>query len=59
MLCYRDMTFCTYYKECKDGKDCRRALTDEVQKAAEAWMKEPPISIFGDKPECFKEAQDV
>ncbi len=57
MLCYRDMTFCTYYEECKDGKDCFRALTPEVIKAAEAWMKKPPIAMFAEKPECFKEAK--
>jgi len=30
MFCYRDMTFCTYYKDCDDEKDCHRKLTPEV-----------------------------
>ncbi len=53
MFCYRDMTFCTYWKECKDGSSCTRALTDKVQAEAEIWMKNPPICIYGEKPDCF------
>lgn len=53
---YRDMTFCPFHKECKEGKDCHRALTKEVLEAAEKrWGKEgAPISHFLDKPKCFK-----
>ncbi|MCK5236492.1 MAG: hypothetical protein KAR06_05840 [Deltaproteobacteria bacterium] len=55
MMCYRDMTFCEFYKECSDGEGCYRALTEEVIKKAEAWMKDAPICTFVDKPKCFKE----
>ena len=56
MICYRDMTFCSYWKECKDGINCFRALTSQViYNAGKWWGKEnPPISLFAEKPDCFK-----
>ena len=54
MICYGDMTFCTFWKECKDGKECNRALTEKVEQDAEKWMKNAPICTFVEKPECFK-----
>jgi len=51
------MTFCGFYKECKDGEECHRALTEEVEYAAKRtglW-----ISQFADKPaECFAEKEE-
>ena len=58
MLCYRDMTFCTYYKECTIGENCHRALTEEVKQKAEAWSKNIGIAQFADKPDCFKEVNN-
>ena len=64
MMCYRDMTFCTFYKNCADAKDCHRPLTPEVEKAADEWFKSwrkgdddqgAPICMFSEKPECWKE----
>ena len=55
MMCYRDMTFCEFYKECSEGGSCHRALTEEVIKKAETWMKDAPICVFTKNPECFKE----
>jgi len=49
MLCYKDMTFCSYYKECKD-KDCIRALTPEVEESARKFGL--PISHFAERPDC-------
>jgi len=55
MICYRDMTFCTFYKSCKDGESCERALTPKVKKEAEEWMgRDAPICLFGEKPECWE-----
>lgn len=54
MMCYRDMTFCTFYKECSEGSGCYRALTEEVLEKAKKWMPDPPICSFVDKPKCFK-----
>ena len=58
MMCYRDRTFCDFYKECADGKSCDRALTPEVQEGADKWWGKDgaPICIFVNKPECFKGA---
>jgi len=53
MYCYKDMTFCTYYKDCKDA--CGRSLTDKV--IAEAIKYEAPICQYMEKPECFKEKE--
>ncbi len=54
MLCYKDMTFCPYWKECKEGSTCHRALTDEVKQGAERWWPgEAPISVFTHPPKCF------
>ena len=60
MLCYADKTFCSYWKECKKGLSCNRALTDIILKRAQKWsegIKADDILIcqFGDKPECFEE----
>lgn len=56
MICYRDMTFCSFYKECKNP--CGRSLTEEVEKEADS--AHLLISQFIEKPECFigKEAQN-
>jgi len=54
MICYRDMTFCNYYKTCSNGKDCERAFTPGVQEAAERWMKNPPVCFFAEKPDCYE-----
>ncbi len=53
MICYRDRTYCYFSKSCKDGKDCFRAFTEEVEKKAE--QVGLPVSLFSKKPDCFKE----
>ena len=64
MMCYKDTTFCPFYLECINGKDCTAALTPKVEEDAEKWWKLiseegiPPITIYLDKPECFKEIKD-
>jgi len=49
MICYKDMTFCSYYKEC-EGIDCIRALTPQVKKDAKRIGF--PICQFLEKPDC-------
>ena len=56
MLCYRDMTFCPYWKKCAGGKGCFRALTKEVK--AKSILIGLPICQFADKPDCYEEAED-
>ena len=53
MECYRDMTFCQFYADCKSGKNCFRALTPLIVDNAKAW--DLPICKFTDKPDCFKQ----
>jgi len=52
MLCYKDKTFCEFYKECKKNKDCGKALIEKVQKEAD----DIGLSIcrFEDRPNCFE-----
>jgi len=58
MICYRDMTFCPFHEECKDGDICPRALTKKVQEDAQAWWGagdgNAPICLYEDKPQCFR-----
>ena len=55
MICYKDRVFCPYYLLCKHGHGCEKALTPEVEKAAEKWWGSPeaPIDMYGSFPSCF------
>ena len=53
MFCFKDKTFCSFWGTCKDGKECHRALTPEVEEAAERWMKDAPICLFCEEPDCY------
>ena len=56
MICYRDMTFCTSWRGCKQGETCSRALTDDVEACAEKWWGKPgaPICLISGVPDCFE-----
>jgi hypothetical protein len=54
----RDMMFCGYWKECKDGEGCYIALTEQVVAEAKKWMKDPPTCTFAQKPDCFKGVEE-
>jgi hypothetical protein len=58
MICYRDKTWCAFYKECKKGNKCTIALTPEVIKLAKEWWRNenPPICTYVNKPDCFENA---
>lgn len=56
MLCYKDITFCNFYKECKE-EDCVITMTDEVVKKAKDFGL--PICHYADKPECFKSKEEI
>ena len=63
MISYKDMTFCKEWA-CKNfGNGCWRSLTEEVLREAEEWWGdsgwEPPIAVFGERPECYEEKIDV
>ena len=58
MICYKDMTFCTFYEDCKHKENCRRPLTDAVREGAKKWMGEnAPICQFSEKPNCWEESK--
>ncbi len=51
MMCFRDRTYCKFYKEC--AEPCGRALTPEIiGKAKECGLL---ICQFSGRPGCFKE----
>lgn len=50
MLCYRDMTFCSFYVNCEKADGCHRPLTPEVIKAADRCGLE--IAQFALVPDC-------
>ena len=53
-MTYRDMTFCTFYKDCAKADKCHRPLTPEVIADAEKWMENVPICCFAEKPSCHE-----
>lgn len=55
-MCYKDMTFCTFYEDCANATDCHRPLTPEVREAAAKWWGDDdyPIARFMEKPRCWK-----
>jgi hypothetical protein len=55
MICYRDKTFCPYWKDCECGEICGDALTDKVIEQAVKWWGKPdaPICQFSAKPDCW------
>jgi hypothetical protein len=59
-MVYKDKTFCTFWQYCKLGEQCSVALTPKIQEDAEKWWgnKDAPISVYLDKPDCFKEIEN-
>jgi len=55
MICYRDMTFCTFYKDCANATDCERKLTPEIAEAAEEFGL--PIAQFTAPPQCHEKVE--
>jgi len=56
MIHYKGKIFCPFWKLCKNGNTCDRALTKEVEDAAAKWWggEDAPISLDYDFPDCFK-----
>ena len=52
MICYKDMTFCDYWRDCGKNLDCHRKLTDYVKDKAKKY--DLPICEFSDKPDCWE-----
>ena len=57
MICYRDRSFCPFYKTCLYGFDCDRALTPKLRAEAHAFGL--PVDIMGCIPECWEESTEV
>lgn len=57
MVCYKDITFCSYYRKCLKGFGCFRSLTKAVEK--DAIKKGIMVSQFADRPKCFLEKETM
>ncbi len=59
MLCYRDMTFCTFHEDCAKAPTCHRPLTDEVKRGAAEWWggNDAPVALFLEKPACHEPSE--
>jgi hypothetical protein len=55
MICYLDRTFCSYHEDCSEGISCPRAYTSEIHRKAQE--EKLLVSLYGAKPECFKEKE--
>lgn len=53
MICYKDMTFCSFYADCKKAYDCNRPITPHVEEAARSMGL--PIAQFAEKPDCHSD----
>lgn len=55
MLCFRGMTFCTYWEDCRDSETCHRKFDDVQKAAARKWWggDDQPICTYVDRPRCF------
>ena len=54
-MCYKDMTFCKFYENCKDKETCERVLTNKDKSIILTY--EIPVCYFMERPECFKESK--
>jgi hypothetical protein len=59
-MTYRDMTFCTFYKDCANASTCHRPLTDEVIERAKKWWggDDVPICQYCNKPDCHSDFEN-
>lgn len=53
MICYKDMTFCPFYVDCKNKDVCHRPLTEKVENDARTLSL--PIAMFTSRPECHNQ----
>ena len=63
MICYKDKTFCSEETcaEFGDGEGkCSRSFTTATKDAAIMWWgsEEAPVSMFGERPDCYKEVKN-
>lgn len=53
MLCYKNRTFCPYYKTCYYGQVCSSALTPKIR--VEAQQAKQALSQYISEPPCYIE----
>lgn len=53
MICYKDITFCSYWLDCKNSNTCKRVLTPEIKQSA--IKSKLYICRYAEKPDCWVE----
>lgn len=56
MMSYKDRTFCPFWETCANGKNCVRALTEDVMNGAR--QTGLYISQYAEEPECFESSDE-
>ncbi len=56
MLCYRDMTFCTFDVLCVNATECPRPLTAQIRAEAERFGL--GVCLFLERPDCFTQREE-
>jgi hypothetical protein len=61
VITYLDMTFCPFYRSCKKGNNCHRALTPEVIEKAQQWFRgnKAPILQYTQEPPCYVAGREL
>jgi hypothetical protein len=56
---YGGVTWCPYSEACNKGKECDRAVTEEVMDKATEWWGSAdfPIIMYAGQPECYDDVQ--
>jgi len=57
MICYRDKTFCPFWKDCESGEKCKIKFTEQIEKDAEEFGL--PVMVYTEKPECFIKKEGI
>jgi hypothetical protein len=60
MIGYRDRMYCNFWRNCKDGETCERALTEFILMDARSWWGKEgaPIDQFIDTPDCWRKQNE-
>lgn len=63
MISYKEQIFCSFYENCRTGKNCPKALTPELWEKAKNWWTRNgtenlnstiPISQYANAPDCWE-----
>ena len=56
MLCYKDKSFCNFWKSCQQGSSCKHAYTDTVKELAKKCML--PVDLYDTPFTCYNNIEE-